>query len=94
VPVISINAAVLIVERKAAPTMISGANLFRNRQGFIDRNQPLCDAVSERRPLDQLHDERLQAIGLFEPVDVRDVRMIQRGQDFGFALKTRKSFGI
>ena len=30
----------------------------------------------------------------FEPVDGGDVRMIQRREDFGFALKARQSIGI
>ena len=40
------------------------------------------DAVRQRRPVDQLHDEGLHAVGIFESVDVRDVRMIQRRQNF------------
>ena len=44
--------------------------------------------------LDQLHHERGHAVRLLEAVDVRDVRMVQRGEDFGFALEPREALGI
>ena len=34
--------------------------------------------------LDELHDEGMHACGLFESVDGRDARVIQRSEDFGF----------
>jgi hypothetical protein len=49
-------------------------------QRFIDRDRPLCDAIGERRPLDQLHHEGLDALDLLETVDDGDVRMVQRGE--------------
>ena len=59
-------------------------NLFRDRQGFIEgktggseRTRPTCDELRERRALDELHDQRTDAARFFEPVDVRDVRMIE-----------------
>ena len=56
---------------------------------------PLRDAIGERRPLDQLHHERdARRRDLFEAVDLRDVRMVQRGEDFGFALEPRQPIGI
>lgn len=57
-------------------------NLLRNRQGFIDRDWTFSDAVREGRSLDQLEDERLR----IPAVDVADVGMIQRREDFRFAL--------
>ena len=33
-------------------------------------------------------------LGVFETVDVRDVRMIQRGQHLRFALESREPVGI
>ena len=57
-------------------------------QRLIDRDRPLSDAIGQGRPLDQLHHQRGVAIHPFEAVDRRDVRMIQRRQDFGFALKS------
>ena len=43
-------------------------------------------AATDRRP-HQLHDERVDAVRLLEAVDDRDVRMVERGQDAGFALE-------
>ena len=40
----------------------------------------LRDPVRQRRPLDQLHHERADAVPLLQAVDLRDVRMVQRGQ--------------
>ena len=57
-------------------------------------NRPLRDAVRERRPLDQLHHERGDAVRSFQAVDRRDVRMIQRREDFGFALEPGQALGI
>ena len=37
--------------------------------------------------LDQFHDEGRRAPALFQAVDAGDVRMVQRREDFGFALK-------
>ena len=51
---------------------------------------PSRDAVGQRRPLDELHHERARAATLFEAVDLRDVRVIERGQELGFALETRE----
>ena len=36
----------------------------------------------------------MHPIGLLEAVHLRDVRVTQRGQDFGFALETRETTGI
>ena len=33
-------------------------DLLRDRQGLVNRNRALGDALRERRPLDQLHDQR------------------------------------
>ena len=41
------------------------------------------------RPLDQFHDERRRAVALLQTVNGCDVRMIEPGKHFGFALETR-----
>jgi hypothetical protein len=76
-------------------------DLTRDGQRFVDRKgpspesrAPSRDQIGERRPFDQLHHERLEPVGLFEPVDGGDVGMIQRGEDFGFALEPREALGI
>ena len=49
-----------------------------------------CDAPRQVLTLDEFHDERREASALLKSVDRSDVRMIQRGEDLGFALKTRQ----
>ena len=44
--------------------------------------------------VDQLHDEGVQPALLFEPVNVRDVRMVQRGERAGLALESREAVRI
>ena len=69
-------------------------NLSRDRQGFIDRDRALCDAIRERHPLDQLHHQRLHAVRLLEAVDGGDVRMIERGEHLGLPLKSPEPLRI
>jgi hypothetical protein len=44
-------------------------------QRFIGRNRTTCEALRERRSLDQLHDERHSAVGALETVHVGNVRV-------------------
>ena len=37
-------------------------DLARDRQRFVERNRAVRDAIGERRPLDELQDERLDAV--------------------------------
>jgi hypothetical protein len=45
-------------------------------------------------PLDELHDQRANAVGLFEAVNDRNVGMIQRRKGFGFAFESRQPLRI
>ena len=56
--------------------------------------RPTGDEVGERRSLDQFHHERAHAGGLFQAVDVRNVRVIQRGEHLRFAAEPREPIGI
>ena len=69
-------------------------DLPRDRQRFVERKRALRDAVGQRRPLDELHHERARAAALFEAVDLRDVRVIERGEELRFALEAREPIGI
>jgi hypothetical protein len=69
-------------------------NLSGNQERFGDRNRTLCDSVGERRPVDELHDERRCGACLLETVNRGDVRMIQRGEDFGFAPEPAEALDI
>ena len=44
--------------------------------------------------LDQLHDQGREISGFLESVDRGDVRVVQRGEHFSFALKTREAIGV
>ena len=50
-----------------------------------------CDEILA---LDQFHHERVHAARLFEAVDLRDVRMVQRGERLRLALEPRQPLGI
>ena len=69
-------------------------DLPRDRQRFVQRNGTFSDAVSQRRPFHQLHDQRDGAVRLFEPVNVGDVRMVQGREDFRFTSKSGEPLGI
>ena len=49
-----------------------------------DRSSPSTSSITSA----------VDAVGFFEPVDAGDVRMIQRGEHFRFALEARESIGI
>jgi hypothetical protein len=69
-------------------------DLRRDRQRVVDRNRSLRDAIRQRRPLNQLHDEGRGAVALLQTVNGRDVRMIEPGEHFGFALETCQPLAI
>ena len=52
------------------------------------------DAIGERRPFDELHDERRRAVTALETIYMSDVRVIERREHFGFALKAREPIGV
>ena len=63
------------------------------RRGTALRTAP-GDDRRQRRAVDELHDQRQAAAGVLDAVDLRDVRMVQRGEDLGFALEARQPFLI
>ena len=67
----------------------STRDLFRDEQRLGDRDRPAREALREVFTLDELHNQRPDAVRLLEAVDVRDVLMVQRGQRPGLALKPR-----
>ena len=62
-------------------------DLLGDRQRFVKRNRPLRDAIGERRSFDELHHERRRPIAPLPAVDMRDMRMIERGEPFRFTLE-------
>ena len=69
-------------------------DLLRDRQGFVDGDRSVRDAIRQGRPLDEFEHQRLGALRFFQPVDVPDVGMVQRGEDLGFALEAGQAVGI
>jgi len=69
-------------------------DLSRDGERLVERNRSVGDAVGQRRPLHQFHHNRPYIVMFFQPVDVSDVRMIQRREDFRFALKPCEPIGI
>ena len=65
-------------------------HLFRDRQRLVDGDRTLRDAVGERRTFDQFHHQRGRGARSLQAIDGRDVRMIQRGEDFRLTLKPRQ----
>ena len=55
---------------------------------------PRARRYGQRRSLDQLQHEGLNAISLLELVNRRDVRVVQRGEDVRFALEAREAIGV
>jgi hypothetical protein len=57
----------------------------RDLQGFVERKRPLPDPVGERRAVHELHHQRperelvrARRRRVLEPVDLRDVRVVER----------------
>lgn len=70
------------------------ADLSRDRLRLVERHRPSRDAIGECLALHELHDEGGRAIRLFEMVNSRDVRVIQGGEDLGFACEPRDAITI
>ena len=62
-------------------------DLSRDRERLLERHESAGDPPGQVFTLDELHHKGRDAVGVFQSIDGRDVRMIQRGKDFSFALK-------
>ena len=69
-------------------------DLLRDRQRLVQRQRPTRDPPLQILAFDEFEDKRRYASGLFNPVNVRDVRMIKRGEDLRFAAEARETVGI
>ena len=76
------------------PLLVRGferlGDLLRDRQAPRRAESRLARCAATVVALDQFHHERAHAVRFFEAVDRGDVRMIQRREDFRFALKPRE----
>jgi hypothetical protein len=69
-------------------------NLLRDGDGFVDGDGALRNALRERGAFDQFEDEGVDAIRLFEPVDARDVGVVQRREELRFSLESGEALGV
>ena len=69
-------------------------DLSRDRQRLRDRHAPARDDRGKVLPLDQFHHQRAHGTGFLEAVDVRDVRVIQRGECLCLAREAGEAIGI
>jgi hypothetical protein len=69
-------------------------NLLRDRQCLVKWHGAQRDPVGERRAFDQFHHQCGCAVALLQPVDLRDVGMVQGGEHFGFPLEAGQSICI
>jgi hypothetical protein len=63
-------------------------------QGLVERNRAPRETLGQVFAVDQFHNERTGGVALVHPVDMGDVRMIQRGERLRFACEPRESVGI
>ena len=69
-------------------------DLPRDWQCLVERKRPTRNSISEGLSFDQFHDEGERAARIFDAMNGGDVRMIEGGQHFRFALEPCKSLGI
>lgn len=72
----------------------SASAICCNRERFIERDRALRDALREIVALHEFHHERGHVARALEAVDRRDVRMVERREDFGFALESREAIRV
>ena len=73
------------------PLLVRGlegaGDLARDLERFVDGKRSASDPLGERLALDELENQRLAAVLLLEPVDRRDVRVVERSQGLRLALE-------
>ena len=69
-------------------------DLLRDGQRFVDRHGAASNPLGEILAFDQFHHEGLDAVCLLQPIEGRNVRMIQGGQCPGFARESGHAFGV
>jgi len=65
-----------------------------NFDDLLDGKAALRDQAVERLPLDQLHGEKVDAVGFLDREDSDDVRVIEGGDGASFTLEARQALGI
>ena len=80
------------------PLLVRGlerfGDLLGDRKRLTDGDRRARDPIGERRALDQFHDQGSYAAGVFEAMDLRDMRMIERGEHLRFTTEAGEAIGI
>ena len=69
-------------------------DLLRDTEGFFKGDRPSVESLLDVLTLDQLEDEEGLNVGLLQPVDRADVRVVQRGEELRLAAKAAESLFI
>ena len=62
--------------------------------GLLDRQRRASEALGQRGAFDQLHHDAADVVGVLDAVDVRDVRVIERGEDLRLAREPRQPLAV
>ena len=80
------------------PLLVRGlqrlGDLSGDQQCVWNGNGSARDEISERDAVHQLHHDRTSGTGVFQPIDVRDVRMVQRREASSLALEASEAVGV
>src|SRR5262245_47075734 len=63
-------------------------DLTGDSQGLVQRDWPSCEMIRESCALDEFEHQCANPVGLLNPVDARDVRMVEGREEFGLALES------
>jgi len=69
-------------------------DLPRDSHRFFGGKRAAVKPLRECLAFDQFHEEEVPAAGLLHPVERGDMRVVERGEDFGFAFQSRDAIGI
>ncbi len=69
-------------------------DLLADVKGLVDRQRAAAQTLGEILAVDVLQDQVPRALGFLDPVDARDVGVVERGQEPGLALEAGQAVGI
>ena len=69
-------------------------DLARDLERHVERQWSAGETIGQRRPVDELHHDGVQAAGDFEAVNRGDVRMVQGGEQARLPLQARDALRI
>ncbi len=69
-------------------------HLASDGQRFVNREGPGGDALGQGLALDQLEDKAADALGFFQAIDGRDVRVVERSEELRLAAEAGHAVGV